>query len=209
MKQLGLEAGNKDELLAVLFGKKSLIGLCMYRYKDREYVRLALIGEKLGHKVHLVLEKMSELEMILNEAKNLNVAPRLSLCVRLASQGKGKWQASGGENSKFSLSASQALKVLDVLKENDKLNTLQLVHFHLGSPIANIRDVHPGVSEATRSYCELRRLGAEINCMDVGGGLTVDYDGTRSQSNNLAWEGKRFPWKFNLLKKSRSLMAVI
>ncbi|MFT7456442.1 MAG: arginine decarboxylase [Marinobacter maritimus] len=121
---------------------------------------------------------------MLNEAKNLNVAPRLGIRVRLASQGKGKWQASGGEKSKFGLSASQVLKVLDVLKENDKLNTLQLVHFHLGSQIANIRDVRLGVSEAARFYCELRRLGAEINCMDVGGGLAVDYDGTRSQSNN-------------------------
>lgn len=185
VKQLGLEAGSKAELLAVLAlaDKVSSVIVCN-GYKDREYVRLALIGEKLGHKVHLVLEKMSELEMILAEAEKLNVKPRLGIRVRLASQGKGKWQASGGEKSKFGLSASQIIKVIDVLKQEDKLNTLTLVHFHLGSQIANIRDVRLGVSEAARFYCELRQLGAHITCMDVGGGLAVDYDGTRSQSHN-------------------------
>ncbi|WP_372882500.1 biosynthetic arginine decarboxylase [Psychromonas sp.] len=185
VKQLGLEAGSKAELLAVLaLAQKASSVIVCNGYKDREYVRLALIGEKLGHKVHIVLEKMSELEMILSEAKKLNVEPRLGLRVRLASQGKGKWQASGGEKSKFGLSASQVLTVLEVLKENNQLHTLQLVHFHLGSQIANIRDVRLGVSEAARFYCELRDLGAEIKCMDVGGGLAVDYDGTRSQSHN-------------------------
>lgn len=185
VKQLGLEAGSKAELLAVLaLAQKASSVIVCNGYKDREYIRLALIGEKLGHKVHIVLEKMSELEMILSEAENLNVEPRLGLRVRLASQGKGKWQASGGEKSKFGLSASQVLRVLDILKENNKLDTLQLVHFHLGSQIANIRDVRLGVSEAARFYCELRDLGAQIKCMDVGGGLAVDYDGTRSQSHN-------------------------
>lgn len=185
VKQLGLEAGSKAELLAVLaLAQKASSVIVCNGYKDREYVRLALIGEKLGHTVYIVLEKMSELEMILTEAKKLNVEPRLGIRVRLASQGKGKWQASGGEKSKFGLSASQILKVVDILKEQDKLETLTLVHFHLGSQIANIRDVRLGVSEAARFYCELRQLGAHISCMDVGGGLAVDYDGTRSQSNN-------------------------
>jgi len=184
-KQLGLEAGSKAELLAVmaLAQKASSVIVCN-GYKDREYVRLALIGEKLGHKVHLVLEKMSELEMILHEAEKLGVEPRLGIRVRLASQGKGKWQASGGEKSKFGLSASQVLKVVEILKNENKLDTLKLVHFHLGSQMANIRDVRLGVSEAARFYCELRKLGAGISCMDVGGGLAVDYDGTRSQSHN-------------------------
>jgi arginine decarboxylase len=102
----------------------------------------------------------------------------------LASQGKGKWQASGGEKSKFGLSAAQVLKVVDELQENDMLDSLQLLHFHLGSQIANIRDIRHGVGEAARFYCELRQLGCGINCFDVGGGLAVDYDGTRSQSNN-------------------------
>ena len=183
--QLGLEAGSKAELLAVLAMAQKVSSVIVCNgYKDREYVRLALIGEKLGHKVHIVLEKMSELAMILSEAKKLNVEPRLGIRVRLASQGKGKWQASGGEKSKFGLSASQVLSVVNTLKQEDMLDTLKLVHFHLGSQIANIRDVRLGVSEAARFYCELRRLGAGILCMDVGGGLAVDYDGTRSQSHN-------------------------
>jgi len=184
-KQLGLEAGSKPELLAVLaLAQKASSVIVCNGYKDREYVRLALIGEKLGHKVHIVLEKVSELAMILAEAKVLNVEPRLGIRVRLASQGKGKWQASGGEKSKFGLSATQIIHVINTLKDAGQLNTLKLVHFHLGSQIANIRDVRLGVSEAARFYCELRALGAEITCMDVGGGLAVDYDGTRSQSHN-------------------------
>jgi arginine decarboxylase len=183
--QLGLEAGSKAELLAVLaLAQKASSVIVCNGYKDREYVRLALIGEKLGHKVHIVLEKMSELELVLAEARELNISPRLGIRIRLASQGKGKWQASGGEKSKFGLSASQVLTVINVLASENKLNTLKLVHFHLGSQIANIRDVRLGVSEAARFYCELRKLGAAVECMDVGGGLAVDYDGTRSQSHN-------------------------
>ncbi|WDE02399.1 biosynthetic arginine decarboxylase [Thalassomonas actiniarum] len=184
-KQLGLEAGSKAELLAVLaLAQKASSVIVCNGYKDKEYVRLALIGEKLGHRVHIVLEKMSELELILAQAKELGVEPRLGLRVRLASQGKGKWQASGGEKSKFGLSAAQVLKTVARLKEAKMLDTLKLLHFHLGSQMANIRDVRFGVAEAARFYCELRKLGAGIACMDVGGGLAVDYDGTRSQSHN-------------------------
>lgn len=183
--QLGLEAGSKPELMAVLaMAQKASSVIVCNGYKDNEYIRLALIGEKLGHKVYIVLEKLSELKMVLAESKRLGVKPRLGLRARLAFQGKGKWQASGGEKSKFGLSAAQILTVVDQLKENDMLDSLQLLHFHLGSQIANIRDIRQGVSEAARFYCELRELGASINCFDVGGGLAVDYDGTRSQSNN-------------------------
>jgi arginine decarboxylase len=183
--QLGLEAGSKPELMAVLaMAQKASSVIVCNGYKDKEYIRLALIGEKLGHKVYIVLEKMSELKMVLAEARELGVTPRLGLRTRLAFQGKGKWQASGGEKSKFGLSAAQVLKVVDELKEANMLESLQLLHFHLGSQIANIRDIRQGVSEAGRFYCELRQLGASINCFDVGGGLAVDYDGTRSQSNN-------------------------
>jgi arginine decarboxylase len=183
--QLGLEAGSKPELMAVLaMAQKASSVIVCNGFKDKEYIRLALIGEKLGHKVYIVLEKMSELKMVLVEARELGVTPRLGLRTRLAFQGKGKWQASGGEKSKFGLSAAQVLKVVDELKEANMLESLQLLHFHLGSQIANIRDIRQGVSEAGRFYCELRQLGASINCFDVGGGLAVDYDGTRSQSNN-------------------------
>ncbi|MCF6437034.1 MULTISPECIES: biosynthetic arginine decarboxylase [Pseudoalteromonas] len=184
-KQLGLEAGSKAELLTVLaMSEQTSAVIVCNGYKDKEYVRLALLGEKLGHQVYIVLEKRSELDIVMEQAKALNVTPRLGLRVRLASQGKGKWQASGGEKSKFGLSASQVLAVIDQLAQAKLLSALQLVHFHLGSQMANIRDVRLGVSEAARFYCELRRLGANLQCLDVGGGLAVDYDGTRSQSHN-------------------------
>ncbi|WP_394132112.1 biosynthetic arginine decarboxylase [Shewanella maritima] len=183
--QLGLEAGSKPELMAVLaMAQKASSVIVCNGYKDKEYIRLALIGEKLGHKVYIVLEKMSELKQVLAEAKALGVTPRLGIRARLAFQGKGNWQASGGEKSKFGLSAAQVLKVVNQLQQVDMLDSLQLLHFHLGSQIANIRDIRQGVGEAGRFYCELRQLGAQIDCFDVGGGLAVDYDGTRSQSSN-------------------------
>ncbi|WP_218925173.1 arginine decarboxylase [Vibrio sp. ES.051] len=184
-KQLGLEAGSKPELLAVLaLAQQGSSVIVCNGYKDREYVRLALIGEKLGHTVFIVLEKLTELDLVLEEAKSLGVTPRLGLRIRLASQGSGKWQASGGEKSKFGLSASQVLSVIERLKHEGNLDSMQLVHFHLGSQMANIRDVRNGVNESARFYCELRALGASIDYFDVGGGLAVDYDGTRSQSSN-------------------------
>lgn len=184
-KQLGLEAGSKPELLAVLaMAQKASSVIVCNGYKDREYMRLALIGEKLGHRVFVVLEKMSELDIVLKEAKSLGVKPRLGIRIRLASQGAGKWQSSGGEKSKFGLSASQVLTVMQRLKQEQMLDSLQLVHFHLGSQMANIRDVRNGVNESARFYCELRDMGAHIEYFDIGGGLAVDYDGTRSQSPN-------------------------
>ncbi|WP_264877250.1 arginine decarboxylase [Vibrio agarivorans] len=184
-KQLGLEAGSKPELLAVLaLAQQASSVIVCNGYKDHEYIRLALTGEKLGHRVFIVLEKLSELDIVLEEAKNLGVPPRLGIRIRLASQGAGKWQASGGEKSKFGLSASQVLTVIERLRTLNLLDRMQLVHFHLGSQMANIRDVRNGVNESARFYCELRKLGAAIDYFDVGGGLAVDYDGTRSQSSN-------------------------
>ncbi|MEA2116856.1 biosynthetic arginine decarboxylase [Halovibrio sp. HP20-50] len=181
--RVGLEAGSKPELLAVLAlsdGGSSLI-VCN-GYKDREYVRLALLGEKLGHKVYLVVEKLSELQLILEEARELQVTPRIGLRARLASVGKGKWQNTGGEKSKFGLTASQILEVVDTLRDQDALESLQLVHFHLGSQIANIRDIQRGLRECARFYQNLMELGVPIDTVDVGGGLGIDYEGTRSRS---------------------------
>ncbi|WP_171350768.1 arginine decarboxylase [Vibrio kanaloae] len=201
-KQLGLEAGSKPELLAVLaLAQKASSVIVCNGYKDREYIRLALIGEKLGHKVFIVLEKLSELDLVLSEAKALGVKPRLGLRIRLASQGAGKWQASGGEKSKFGLSASQVLTVIERLKAEDQLDVLELVHFHLGSQMANIRDVRNGVSEAARFYCELRGIGAQLKFLDVGGGLAVDYDGTRSQSSNSM--------NYGLLEYARNIVMTV
>jgi len=181
---LGLEAGSKAELMAVLAhaGMTRTVIVCN-GYKDREYIRLALIGEKLGHKVYLVIEKLTEIKLVLEEAERLNVVPRLGVRARLASQGSGKWQSSGGEKSKFGLAAIQVLQLVELLRSKGRLDSLQLLHFHLGSQLSNIRDIASGVRESARFYVELHRLGVNIECFDVGGGLGVDYEGTRSQSD--------------------------
>ncbi|MDU3394900.1 MAG: biosynthetic arginine decarboxylase [Klebsiella oxytoca] len=181
---LGLEAGSKAELMAVLAhaGMTRSVIVCN-GYKDREYIRLALVGEKMGHKVYLVIEKMSEIAIVLEEAERLNVVPRLGVRARLASQGSGKWQSSGGEKSKFGLAATQVLQLVEILRAAGHLDSLQLLHFHLGSQMANIRDIATGVRESARFYVELHKLGVNIQCFDVGGGLGVDYEGTRSQSD--------------------------
>lgn len=190
---LGLEAGSKAELMAVLAhaGMTRTVIVCN-GYKDREYIRLALIGEKIGHKVYLVIEKLSEITLVLEEAERLNVVPRLGVRARLASQGSGKWQSSGGEKSKFGLAAAQVLQLVDLLRAKGRLDSLQLLHFHLGSQLSNIRDIASGVRESARFYVELHKLGVHIECfdvdvdVDVGGGLGVDYEGTRSQSDGSA-----------------------
>ena len=198
--RLGLEAGSKPELLAVLSHRhaRGTVIVCN-GYKDREYVRHALLGSLMGHHVYIVIEKPSELELVLDEAERLNIAPRIGVRARLAHQSAGKWQASGGEKSKFGLSAAQILRLVERLRELGKLDWLQLVHFHLGSQIANIRDIQGGIRECGRFYAELRRMGAAIEVVDVGGGLGVDYEGSRSQShcsanyslreyaNNVVW----------------------
>ena len=183
-RQIGLEAGSKPELMAVLALAKDKGSVIVCNgYKDREYIRLALIGQKLGHRVFIVVEKKSELPMILAEAHKLQVQPLIGVRARLATIGKGNWQNTGGEKSKFGLSASQILDVLDHLKQAEALASLQLLHFHLGSQIANIRDIQTGLRECARFYSELRQLGAPIDTVDIGGGLGVDYEGTRSRSS--------------------------
>lgn len=182
--QIGLEAGSKPELMAVLAMSRQPGSVIVCNgYKDREYIRLALIGQTLGHRVFIVVEKKSELPLILEEAKNLGVSPLIGVRARLATIGKGNWQNTGGEKSKFGLSASQVLDVVNTLREADALDTLQLLHFHLGSQIANIRDIQTGLRECARFYSELRQMGAPINTVDIGGGLGVDYEGTRSRSS--------------------------
>jgi len=180
--RVGLEAGSKSELMTVLALAPAQGTLICNGYKDREYIRLALIGQQIGLRPYLVIEKASELSLIIQESRHLNVTPRLGLRVRLASIGKGKWQNTGGEKSKFGLSASQVLEVIDQIKAANLLETLQLMHFHIGSQIANIRDIQQALREAARYYAEFIALGVPIETIDVGGGLGVDYDGTRSRT---------------------------
>jgi len=180
--RVGLEAGSKPELMAVLaLSKRDGVIVCN-GYKDREYIRLALIGKRIGHRVYIVVEKLSELATVIDEAHKLGVTPLLGIRVRLASIGYGKWQNTGGDKSKFGLSAAQVLTAVDELRRAGMLDSLQLMHFHLGSQVANVRDIQRGVREAARYYAELHSLGVDIRCVDVGGGLGVDYEGTRSRS---------------------------
>ena len=181
-ERIGLEAGSKPELLAVLARSRANGIVVCNGYKDREYLRLALIGKALGHRVHIVVEKLSELEMVLRESANLGITPLLGLRVRLASIGAGKWQNTGGEKSKFGLTASEALRACTRLREANLLGALQMIHFHMGSQIANVQHILAGMREAARYYAELRGIGADIKIVNVGGGLGVDYEGTRSRS---------------------------
>ncbi len=178
---VGLEAGSKSELLAILALAKSGTIICN-GYKDRAYIRLALIGTRLGLDVFIVIEKPAELALVIAESKVLGIEPNLGVRVRLSSISAGKWQNSGGEKSKFGLSASEVLRLIEGLEEIHSLHWLKLMHFHMGSQVANINDVKTALREAGRYYAELRRLGAPISYADVGGGLGVDYDGTHSSS---------------------------
>jgi len=180
---IGLEAGSKPELMIVLSQAKTETNTIICNgYKDREYIQLALIGQKMGHQIFLVIEKISELDLILEESKKLNVTPLLGVRVRLSSIGKGKWQNTGGENSKFGLSASQVLKIVSKLKSIDMQHCLTLMHCHLGSQLANIRDIQKGMGEIAKYFSELHRLGVLIQHIDVGGGLGIDYEGSRSRN---------------------------
>ncbi|SFF52613.1 arginine decarboxylase [Fontimonas thermophila] len=180
--RVGLEAGSKPELAAVLGMASPGSVIVCNGYKDRTYIRRALIGEKLGHKVYIVVEKRSELPLVIEESRRLGVAPRIGLRVRLASIGAGKWQNTGGEKSKFGLSSAQVLAAVEELRAAGCLDAVQMVHFHLGSQVANVQDIARGMREAARFYVELRALGAPVTVVDVGGGLGVDYEGTRSRS---------------------------
>ena len=180
----GLEAGSKPELMAVLaMARPGSIVICN-GYKDREYMRLALIGKKLGLRVFIVIEKLSELDHVFAEAKALEVEPLLGVRVRLASIGAGKWQNTGGDKGKFGLSPRQVLQLIARLDAAGLKHTLKLLHFHMGSQISNVRDIANGMREATRYFVELSRMGVPLEIVDVGGGLGVDYEGTRSRSYN-------------------------
>ena len=180
----GLEAGSKPELMAVLALSRPGGLIVCNGYKDREYIRLALIGRKLGMQTYIVIEKPSELRLVLEEAAALDVKPGLGVRMRLASLGAGKWQNSGGDKAKFGLDPRQLLDLWKRLRDAGMGDCLQLLHFHMGSQISNVRDIAKGMREATRYFVELSKLGANISHVDVGGGLGIDYEGTRSRSYN-------------------------
>jgi arginine decarboxylase len=178
---VGLECGSKPELMAVLGLNESTKHLVICNgYKDEEFMRLALIGQQLGHKVIIVLEQVSELEVLLKVADEMKIGPTVGVRIKLATEGSGRWAKSGGEKSKFGLSAVELVTLLDDLERRGLRHILKLVHFHLGSQITDIRYVKKGLEEVARYYAELRRMGFDITHVDVGGGLGVDYDGSHS-----------------------------
>jgi len=180
---IGLEAGSKPELMAVLAMAPSGGVIVCNGYKDREYIRLALIGKAMGHRVYIVIEKRSELDRVLEEAQALGIEPLLGVRLRLASIGAGKWQNSGGEKSKFGLSSTQLLQAVELLRDHGMVHCLTLLHCHLGSQIANIRDIQRGMNELARYYAQLHAMGIVLDVIDVGGGLGIDYEGSRSRSS--------------------------
>ncbi len=179
---IGLEAGSKPELMAVLaLAPKGGTIVCI-GYKVREFIRLALMGQTLGHNVFIVIEKESEVQFVIEEAAKLKVTPQVGLRVRLSSLASSKWADTGGEKSKFGLSAAQILAVVERFKAAKLDQGIRLLHFHMGSQIANIADYRKGFREAIRYYGELRGLGLPVDHIDVDGGLGVDYDGTHSRN---------------------------
>ena len=180
--RIGLEAGSKPELLTIIALSERGNTVICNGYKDQEYIRIALIGQQLGLRVFIVIEKISELKTILKVADEMGIKPRLGVRVRLASVAEGNWQNTGGEKSKFGLHSAQIIEAVRELESADCLDCLQLLHFHIGSQISNIQHFQRALLEGTRFYNELRNMGAPVNCVDVGGGLGVDYEGTQSRN---------------------------
>ncbi|KYF98320.1 arginine decarboxylase [Sorangium cellulosum] len=177
----GVEVGSKPEVfagLSVHHDPESLI-VCN-GYKDENFIRTALIGRKLGKKVILIAEKLSEVRMITRVAKDMNVEPMIGLRVRLLTEGAGKWKTSGGENAKFGLSTAEILAAIRIMDEAGMSASFKLLHFHIGSQVPDILIIKRAVREATRYYAKLRKMGQRIEYIDVGGGLAIDYDGSRS-----------------------------
>ena len=178
---VGLEAGSKPELHAVLslnFDNNSMI-ICN-GYKDESYIKLALLAHKMGRKIFLVVEKMRELKTIATLSKRMNIKPNIGIRIKLASSGSGKWEESGGDVSKFGLNSSELIDALGLLKREDMTDCFKLIHFHIGSQVTNIRRIKTALKEATQFYAQLRKSGYNIDFVDIGGGLGVNYDGTQS-----------------------------
>ncbi len=177
----GLEAGSKPELVAALAMHQDPESLIICNgYKDPAFIRIALLGRKLGKPVVIVAEKLEELEQTIRTSKEVGVEPYIGIRVRLHSKGSGKWSPSGGENAKFGLDTTNLVAASQMLKEAGLMPCLKLLHFHVGSQVPDISTIKRAVREAARYYAKLSKLGHELGYLDVGGGLGVDYDGSRS-----------------------------
>ncbi len=177
----GMEAGSKPELLAVLGITKDLrTPIVCNGFKDDEFIEMVVLASKMGKDITPIVEKFSELKLIVKYAKIHGVSPKIGVRVKLAARGSGKWEQSAGVRSKFGLTLPEILQAVEVLKENDMLDSLQMLHFHMGSQITNIRHIKGALTEAARIFVELHKLGANMRYIDVGGGLGVDYDGSQT-----------------------------
>ncbi|MGI6219373.1 MAG: biosynthetic arginine decarboxylase [Bacteroidaceae bacterium] len=181
---LGLEAGSKPELHAVIaINTESDSPIICNGYKDASYIELALLAQKMGKRVFLVVEKPNELNLIARISKQLKVRPNIGIRIKLASSGSGKWEDSGGDASKFGLTSSELLEALDTLERTGLKDCMKLIHFHIGSQITKIRRIKTALREASQFYVQLHSMGFNIEFVDIGGGLGVDYDGTRSANS--------------------------
>lgn len=181
---LGLEAGSKPELHAVIAVQAQSDSLIICNgYKDESYIELALLAQKMGKRIFIVVEKLNELDIIEKVAKKLNVKPNIGIRIKLASSGSGKWAESGGDASKFGLTSAELLTALKKIDEMGFHDCLRLIHFHIGSQITKIRRIQTALREAAQFYISLHKMGYNVDFVDCGGGLGVDYDGTRSSSS--------------------------
>ncbi len=181
---IGLEAGSKPELHAVLGINADSDSLIICNgYKDEDYIELALLAQKMGKRIYLVVEKLNELKLIANVSRRLKIKPNMGIRIKLASTGSGKWEDSGGDVSKFGLTSSEVLEAMDFLERNKMKDCLHLVHFHIGSQVTKIRRIKTALREASQFYVQLCKNGFNIRFVDIGGGLGVDYDGTRSANS--------------------------
>lgn len=181
---IGLEAGSKPELHTVIATNPDNDSLIICNgYKDESYIELALLAQKMGRTIFIVVEKLNELKLIARVAKRLKVKPNIGIRIKLASSGSGKWEDSGGDVSKFGLTSSELLESLDYLERSNMKDTLRLVHFHIGSQVNKIRRIKIALREAAQFYVQIYKMGFHLDFVDVGGGLGVDYDGTRSANS--------------------------
>jgi arginine decarboxylase len=181
---IGLEAGSKPELHAVIAINTDTDSLIICNgYKDEDYIELALLAQKMGKRIYIVVEKLNELKLITKIAKQHKIKPNIGIRVKLASSGSGKWEDSGGDVSKFGLTSSELIEALEYLEKREMKDCLKLVHFHIGSQVTKIRRIKLALREASQFYVQLYSRGFNVEFVDIGGGLGVDYDGTRSSNS--------------------------